>query len=95
VSDKPLSSSEQVSGTHAVIHAEAQVRLLSLATGGLLAPAPTRRRGTGWAVTTAMRRVATGLCVSDPAVTLRTPACATGSCCGPRTMGLAAVVPAA
>jgi hypothetical protein len=34
-SDEPLSSSEQVSGTHAVIHAEAQVRLLSLAPGGL------------------------------------------------------------
>jgi hypothetical protein len=38
MSDEPLSSSEQVSGTRAVFHAEAQVRLLSLATGGLLAP---------------------------------------------------------
>ena len=39
-----------------MIHdAEALARLLSLATGGLLAPARARRRATGCAVTTAMR----------------------------------------
>jgi hypothetical protein len=36
--DKPLSASVRVSGAHAMIHdAEALARLLSLATGGLLA----------------------------------------------------------